>query len=190
MAPYTITDALRYIMGFQWRVLFLFNGSLETFCLERSEYLTFGVSYYGTIDPYAIEGGVPGGHDPVDARTTRLYNDYLSNMGSYNDVKKTALQLAIWKIEAEVSTNYSEYSGILSQTDGTKTIGEYAEQYYNQYPADTSPVGGIAALNLWENPNNTGLVQSLLTVPEPGILILLGIAMSAIGAASWRIRKI
>ncbi|MGA2318616.1 MAG: PEP-CTERM sorting domain-containing protein [Thermodesulfobacteriota bacterium] len=29
-----------------------------------------------------------------------------------------------------------------------------------------------------------------LTVPEPGILILLGIAMSAIGMASWRIRKI
>lgn len=29
-----------------------------------------------------------------------------------------------------------------------------------------------------------------VTVPEPGILILLGIAMSAIGMASWRIRKI
>lgn len=28
------------------------------------------------------------------------------------------------------------------------------------------------------------------SVPEPGILILLGIAMSAIGAASWRITKI
>jgi hypothetical protein len=29
-----------------------------------------------------------------------------------------------------------------------------------------------------------------VTVPEPGILILLGIAMSAIGMASWRITKI
>ena len=29
-----------------------------------------------------------------------------------------------------------------------------------------------------------------VAVPEPGILILLGIAMSAIGAASWRIRKL
>jgi len=33
----------------------------------------------------------------------------------------------------------------------------------------------------------TRLSQSL---PEPGILILLGIAMSAIGVASWRIRKL
>ena len=38
---------------------------------------------------------------------------------------------------------------------------------------------------------NTGFAdQSVVRVPEPGILILLGIAMSAIGMASWRIRKI
>jgi len=35
---------------------------------------------------------------------------------------------------------------------------------------------------------NTGMVD--VSVPEPGILILLGIAMSAIGMASWRISKI
>ena len=33
------------------------------------------------------------------------------------------------------------------------------------------------------------LVPDTATVPEPGILILLGIAMSAIGAASWKISK-
>ena len=38
---------------------------------------------------------------------------------------------------------------------------------------------------------NTGLIDvNSVTVPEPGILILLGIAMSAIGMASWRISKI
>jgi len=36
----------------------------------------------------------------------------------------------------------------------------------------------------------TGYASNGVAVPEPGILILLGIAMSAIGAASWRISKI
>ena len=36
----------------------------------------------------------------------------------------------------------------------------------------------------------TNQLSKNLTVPEPGILILLGIAMSAIGVASWRIRKL
>jgi len=33
-------------------------------------------------------------------------------------------------------------------------------------------------------------VNDGVKVPEPGILILLGIAMSAIGAASWKISKL
>jgi len=37
---------------------------------------------------------------------------------------------------------------------------------------------------------NTGLVDVSVPVPEPGILILLGIAMGAIGVASWRIPKL
>ena len=36
----------------------------------------------------------------------------------------------------------------------------------------------------------SGWIGNSVLVPEPGILILLGIAMSAIGAASWRISKL
>jgi hypothetical protein len=39
-------------------------------------------------------------------------------------------------------------------------------------------------------PNFPGTELPKVPVPEPGILILLGIAMSAIGAASWKISKL
>ena len=39
-------------------------------------------------------------------------------------------------------------------------------------------------------PNGEGSDSYVVRVPEPGILILLGLAMSAIGVASWRMRKI
>jgi len=51
------------------------------------------------------------------------------------------------------------------------------------------------ALTVVSDANNIELKARFLltdtyTVPEPGILILLGIAMSAIGAVSWRLRKL
>ena len=41
-----------------------------------------------------------------------------------------------------------------------------------------------------ETGNTWPVDATTATVPEPGILILLGIAMSAVGAASWRIFKL
>ncbi len=62
------------------------------------------------------------------------------------------------------------------------------------FTVNTLPIGTVIVAWLEDVPGNaierTPLSESLTVVPEPGILILLGIAMSAIGAASWRIRKI
>jgi len=48
----------------------------------------------------------------------------------------------------------------------------------------TDPTLGTTDFTKWIPTPDT------LQVPEPGILILLGIAMSAIGVASWKIRKL
>lgn len=87
-------------------------------------------------------------------------------------------QNALWYIEGEITT----LPAILD-TD-----------YYALAVASgqNTNIPGIYVLNLYTDAGLTQDSQSLITVrvPEPGILILLGIAMSAIGAASWRLRKL
>ena len=66
------------------------------------------------------------------------------------------------------------------------------------YNIDITPLGlpevggsNFSGSNPWVQPSRDVMARFEVTaVPEPGILILLGIAMSAIGAASWRIRKL
>jgi hypothetical protein len=50
-------------------------------------------------------------------------------------------------------------------------------------------VNGVESIGGFDELKQTE-ISGFTSVPEPGILILLGIAMSAIGAASWRISKI
>jgi hypothetical protein len=105
---------------------------------------------------------------------------------------RAAAQLAIWEITLDGIGN-------LDLSGGSFSTGA------SIYTTDANAI--LAALPLTFSGSNTwalavnpptygGPVSNqpyqnyIVPVPEPGILILLGIAMSAIGAASWRIRKL
>ena len=163
------------------------TNTFLTFCIERNEYFSPGSSYYGSIEDAAIFGGVGGqvtpGRDPVDVRTKVLYGYYLDHYSTFTVDMYTGMQLAIWKIENEI-TDFSGYS---------TNIQTWANDFYNNYSSGT-PKYDIMALNLWDYNYAPGQtyeeahkIQSMLVrVPEPGILILLGIALSAVGLASRR----
>jgi hypothetical protein len=171
------------------------GANFNTFCVETNEYISYGGTYWGSIESDAIYGGAyvdtyggtPSGistTDPISDNTKKLYAYALDNWGSLNLAQLTAIQAAIWAYEAEIP---------LSSLSGD------ALTYYNAAPGYILD-RNIMVLNLWngnvsppyDNSSDYNLkAQSMLIqVPEPGILILLGIAMSAIGMASWRIRKI
>jgi len=148
-----------------------------TFCLERNEFFTPGATYYGTIDDNAIKGGLKGGpNDPLDPLSEWLYANRLADSLT-TAAKSRAMQEAIWYIEEEID--------ILPAGQATT--------YYNlAVDANPSDISWIKVLNIYHYVGTTKVDDQsmIIPVPEPGILILLGIAMSAIGMASWRIRKL
>ena len=98
-------------------------------------------------------------------------------LGSSSDANRAAAQLAIWAV-----LNLTLASGTamedLGQITGAQTL-------YNAATGGTH--NGYTTGNWYAAFDSQDYMTPL---PEPGILILLGIAMSAIGAASWRIRKL
>ena len=80
----------------------------------------------------------------------------------------------------------------LSFSNGTTTTIVVAGYRIDITPLGLATAEGVfSGGNPWVQPSREVMARFEVTaVPEPGILILLGIAMSAIGAASWRLRKL
>jgi hypothetical protein len=156
------------------------NGSFLTFCLETGEYFSPGQTYNYTISSAAILGGTSSS-DPISIGTAYLYRGFVDGTIVIDTAAKAgALQNTIWWLEGEGA-----------EPADTNIYKQLVENLFLNPAADAS-VGayGIYVMNLTGPVPATTLAQDMLVaVPEPGILILLGIAMSAIGAASWRIRK-
>jgi len=168
------------------------NNTLLTgfvsYCLEKNEYLDFSTKFLGTIDDYAIQGGsgfsnkggtetaptIPG-KDYLNPWTEWLVANYLSH-SLVTDQRRKDFQNAIWYIEGEIDSY---------------TPGEF--DYYtavkNADPGDDIP--WIRVLNLYSYTRDGRKIdnQSLIYVPEPGVLILLGIGLTAVGLAGRRFRK-
>jgi len=108
-----------------------------------------------------------------------IADKWITTLGSSSDAHREAAQLAIWAVLGMTLANGPaiNYLGVIP---GAQTLYDDAIAY-NTSNGNYTTSNWYAAYN----------AQDYLTpVPEPGILILLGIAMSAIGMASWKIRKI
>jgi hypothetical protein len=152
---------------------------LNTFCVELNEYIN-NTDRVAGISPVAVNGGRFGGSpDPIGSETDWLYAQYAT--GNLAIVNTKALQVAFWILEEEMT--HLEALNFYGATFMTTV-----DNYLNAAAGHTGSYG-TQALNLM-NSAGAPAQSHLINVPEPGILILLGIAMGAIGAASWRIRKL
>lgn len=159
---------------------FLINWSMPTYCLEYNEYMSFNVPYYGTINDYAIQGGVTGtvkgggppsspGQDYLDYWSEWLVANYLSHSLTSPENMKN-FQEAIWYIEGEKPS-------LVVDPLGT----DYYALVFAVKP--TTDYAWIRVLNLYEYDSSGNIKdkQSLIITPEPTTLLLLGAGLLGLG---------
>jgi len=104
----------------------------------------------------------------------------------------TEAQLTKLEVDPAADTTVTAAGYVLGKYDASNPG---AGGYVWYVPAGTYVVPGFSP-DTWDPTKGKWVSYGLshvtyeVSVPEPGILILLGIAMSAIGAASWKISKL
>lgn len=175
---YSLSNAV-YAPGYGYGGLFRITNVntgavINTFCIELPEHIYNG-SLVAGISNSAVLGGLGGGSpDPISSETNWLYAQYVAGNSLYQNA--AALQIAFWILENEVTAEQAALwfnAALLAIANGyiaaAPTTGSYGTQVLNLMAA-----------------NGTPHQSQLIYVPEPGILILLGIALSAVGLAARR----
>lgn len=182
-----------------------------TFCLERSEFISFNTSFVATVDSAAMVGGfgngagVPAGvADPLSPQTAWVYTQFanktLSNYnfgnadGQANSARETDaddLQMLIWWLENEVNPagpaySYDNYDP-LNQALAQQNLSPKAYQWYLQaINAGWTDLGNVRVMNLWNPSTGESMQSQLMMIPAPGAV---GLALLGIATAAWIRRR-
>jgi len=169
------------------------SGTWESFCLERTEFVTIGSTYNAVVNTEAMLGGLnngvpgPGGGDPVDARTAYLYSNFAGGtLTGYNYTPGTgransaaALQDVIWYLEDEAAQTWN--AGSLQSTFYTAAQNAVASGTW-------TGLGNVRVLNLYAAGHAGDLqyraqdmLATTVTVPAPGALLLASLGASLVG---------
>ncbi len=158
----------------------------ETFCVEVTENIAFGSTYYAALNTAAVNGGAGGGNpDPLSPLTAYLYGEFItaaltgyvydvSDGGALRAASADALQHVIWYIEEEEALSWTPGDGSLSDV------------FYQDAVANAGgDIGDVRILNLYVDAQATQPAQDqLVLTPEPASLALL-----VLGALGRRTRQ-
>lgn len=160
-----------------------------SFCMELGEDVSLNATYFVQLAKSAKAGGVGGsvgGEDPLDPRTAYLYTSLLGGTlvgftGSLTS--QNALQLAIWRIEEELGSDYGGRGDAASRA--------LADVFYQAaVDAGWQDIGRVRVARLWLNYDETsgfsGNAQDVLMVPEPGSILLVGMGLLGLAGAVRR----
>jgi hypothetical protein len=147
------------------------GNTFATFCVEWD--VTFNhATYWATVDDVVKYGGssaVPSG------QTQKIYAAFVNGGGSIGAFTANQIQSEIWFWENGASFV------VPSSSFTAQNHGVFASLSEAQYAGWTN----VKVLNLWNNANATGDVQSQLIVvtpvPTPGAILLTGVGTTVVG---------
>lgn len=177
--------------------------SFQSFCIERTETVSgYSATYNAQLSTSAIFGSVGAAGDPVSQGTGWLYSqfatanwegglsyDYTNPGRSGAGGSADLLQQALWWLEDETSNINASGSNNPYTAAAVSKFGSVANAR-----GGTALDYGVYAVNMWtgSDPTVNRAQDSLfyVGVPDGGkTLVLLGLAISGLAAASRRSRK-
>lgn len=167
------------------------------FCVELDEWLSYADRVFDGDDDEAWAGGRNSNTGDILSNPTQwLYWRYLIGDKNYSDPQ--AVQLAIWYLEDEYydkANTPDDWNKWYINKGGKKELADLALKYIKDAISSGSSFTSdyIVALDTFQYGKDNKIIQGqsyIYRVPEPGLLILLGIGITGVGILARRYRKI